>query len=455
VDGVEVSPKVRDSVFGSSPTAGITVDENTVLQLAAFWGCVRYISSQVGMMPAGVYQAVNGHREERRGHPKWDTLHTAPSLWTTAKTMKSALLWNALVSGNAYADVRNMRLLDSSRMSVYRVPSGVLYEYRDEYTNEPRPMLPSEVFHLRGPSRDGIVGLSVVSAAREGLSLGLAAQSYGSAFFGNNTQIGGVFQTDVKLTDDHYERLRQEIADKRGSKRAHKGMVLDGGLKYIADSIPPEDAQFLQTRVQSARDVCALFGVPPHKIGVESGATAYSSREQAALEAVIDCLQPWVTEFEQEANLKLLSGYERRQGFYIHLNMDSLLRGDAKSRAEAFQIRLRNASMSPNEWAAAEDAPPVPGGDERMISRDLIPLSQVGEYAASQIEKNAPTSALEPVLVNAKERIADRWRENDQRGKPRDTAFADKVLAPIEAAFAKMREPFDREAVLTEIGASL
>lgn len=445
VDGMALSTSSERGPFDTGPAAGVRVDQDSVLALSAFWGCVRFISSQIASMPMGVYRSIDGRREEQRDHKVWSVLRDRPSHMHSPYNLKESLVWNALVTGNGYAERYggSLYILDPTKVSVYLTADRrVLYGYKDPLRNgEERQLLPSEIIHIKGPSRDGIIGLSIISAAAENLSGALATQQFGNAYLGNGTSYGGFIESPNLLADDQFERLRQQIRDDRGVARSGKMKVLEGGLTYKAN-IPAKDAQLLETRQYGAREICAFFGVPPHKVGIESGATAYASREQAAIEAVVDCLLPWVVRIENEADYKLLTTPERQSGIYTHMNMDVLLRGDAKSRAEANQIRLRNGSLSPNEWAALEDAPPMDGGDTRYITRDLLPLDKAADYAESQMaanEEQEPAdedmrlAALAPLISNARFVIEQR---EATRGP--DADFAASVWKPVRECAEKL-----------------
>jgi HK97 family phage portal protein len=475
VEGIQLTPSVGGGVFGSSPTAGVKVTQDSALALAAMWGCLRYISGSVGVMPWGVYRAQGAARSEERKHQLWTTLHDRPSPLHSPQGVKEALVWNAALVGNGYAEVvgKQLYLLDPSGVTPWVTPQrGALYEYKDPQTSETRWMLPSQVLHIKGPSRDGVIGMSVISAAREAISSGLSLQTYAAAFFGNGTHVGGVYEVPNTLTDEQFERLKAQIDAEKGSRNSHKPRILEGGMKYSADTIPPQDAQFLEQRKFSAREVCGLFGVPPHKVGLEEGATAYASREQAAIEAVVDCLLPWVTRIEQEGNYKLLTPAERAGGLYTKMTMDVLLRGDAKSRAEANQIRFRNGALSSDEWRAQDELAPVDGGDEPLVSRDLIPLSKAKEYAESQTKKNDPAppppkpdgepeddppdddgadDALDPLIEEAKARISARFADDDYRKRDRSSEFVALVLSPIADTAARLGIPFDSDAVIADL----
>jgi HK97 family phage portal protein len=454
LDGLRRTEYEGDTpIFGASPIAGVAVDKDSALQLAAFWGCVRYVSSSIALLPWGAFRATDGGgREALRKHKVWALLHDSPAPGMTAFSMREALVWNALVSGNGLAEImpQGLSLMDMTRVRFRKLDNGSLaYDYFDQ--GGMRTLLAPDVLHIKGPSRDGVMGLSVISAARECIGLGLAEQAYGSAFYGVGTHVGGIYEHPGTPNPVQLDALRESIDKDKGARSAHRPRILTGGMKYVSDTIPPQDAQFLETRKYSAREIAALFGVPPHKIGIEEGATAYASREQAAIEAVIDCLLPWTIRLEQEADLKLLAPRERAIGIYTHMNLDVHMRGDAKSRSEFYGGMLRAGGMTPNEMRALEELPSAANGDDLLIPRDLIPLSLASEYAQSQISANTTkqlaAQAFAPLVADTIDCIKTRAAQDKERGRSIESTreFARLKLEPLKQAHAVAGLPFDIE----------
>lgn len=438
-----------DNPFGSTPAAGIPVTEDSALGLAAFWGCVRYITSGVSLLPWGVFTTVNGGREERRNHRIWSTLRDEPSQGVTANMWRSPMLWNALVTGNALSRITPDGLqFISEHVEMIKLDDGIAYKI----TRTGEIILAADIFHLRGPSRDGIMGMSVIEFARENLGLSLAAQAFGGAFFGNGTHTGGIYMTDRDPTDDQLTKLRDSLDQNRGAGKAHRARILTRGMTYEPDTIPPQDAEFLETRKFGAREATMWFGVPAHKLNIEEGATAFASREQANIEAVVDALMPWTVRLEQEANLKLLTSRERSNGFYTHINLDAQLRGDIKTRTEGYKVMVRAGLMKPNEARSKEEMPAEPDGNQLVISRDMIPLDRIGDLADSQVDKNTQTQALMPLVVDAMDAIKIRAKQERARGRPLEKTkeFARLRLEPLAAAHNVMGLPFDLEKFIDE-----
>jgi HK97 family phage portal protein len=97
----------------------------------------------------------------------------------------------------------------------------------------------------------------------------------------------------------------------------------------------------------------------------------YSSMEQMALDFVQGTLTPIVAQYEKELAKKLLTEVEIRSGMYFKFNLNSLLRGDMKTRGDFYFKAVRTGLMTPNEVRALEDLAPMEFGDVLYMSGDL------------------------------------------------------------------------------------
>ena len=160
--------------------------------------------------------------------------------------------------------------------------------------------------------------------------------------------------------------------------------VLEEGVKYQQIAIPPEEAQFLETRKFQIDEIARLYRVPPHMVGDLEKSS--SNIEQQSLEFVKYTLNPWVMRWEQSLQKALLTEKERKD-YFIRFNVDGLLRGDYKSRMEGYAIGRQNGGLSANDIRSLEDMNPIEaeeGGDLYLINGNMTKLKDAGLFAARQ-----------------------------------------------------------------------
>lgn len=97
-----------------------------------------------------------------------------------------------------------------------------------------------------------------------------------------------------------------------------------------------------------------------------------------------DTLLPIIRMYEQEFTRKLLNSLEIDQECEIKFNMSGFARATMEKRGNFYQQMLRSGLYSTNEIRALEDLPPVEGGDQRYLSRDLWPADRYDEFIQSQ-----------------------------------------------------------------------
>lgn len=380
-------------VPGGKNASGITLRGDQPLTLSAVWACTRVISEALASVPAQIIERRGDSRVPVEMHPAHWLLNTSPDEEIPAVSFRETLTAHALLWGNGYAEIQRqtngmpaaLHLLQAHRVRPVRTEAGELvYEYRDE--DGSLSALPSaDVFHFRGLGYDGRIGYSVVNLARQSLGLNAALETFGASFFGNGAHFSMGLFTDAKLTTAQMDELRAQLEKlHRGPRKANRLAIFGGGLKPEKMSVPPEDAQFLESRRFQILEVCRWFRVPPHMLAELERAT-YSNVEQMQIEFVTHCLLPWARRFEAEANLKLL-GRNQRGRLTVRLNLDGLLRGDIKTRYEAYSIGRQNGWLSANDVRRLENMNPVGGGADYHVQVNMQPLDLMREKAEKELE---------------------------------------------------------------------
>jgi HK97 family phage portal protein len=232
------------------------------------------------------------------------------------------------------------------------------------------------VIELPWLTYDGRQGVGLLSSAKETLATEYSSQQYAGKFYRNGARISGIVETQGDISWENKEKIRQQFEDRySGLQNAFRVGVLDFGMKYTPLGIPQRDAQYIESRNFSVEEISRVTGVPLHKL--QSGKQSYNSNEQQGLEYVVDTLLPIVTLWEQELAYKLFLGRELRVGYYLRFNVAAEMRGDNKSRADYYDIMIRNGIYSINECRELEEKDGVVNGDEHFITKNYMPVSQM------------------------------------------------------------------------------
>lgn len=383
--------------------AGVEVTTEGALKYSGVFACVRVLAETVASLPLVLYQRLDRGKARATGHPLYPILHDLPNPEMTSFELRETLMTHLGLWGNGFAEiefdnagrVRGLWPLRPDKMKVVRSRGRLRYVYRmPAGLATPYVELPFErVMHVRGLSSDGVVGYSPIDLAREAIALGLGTEEFGARFFGNGAQTGTVYEHPGKLSEQAYERLKKSIERRhQGLERAHRIAILEEGMKANQVGVPPENAQFLETRKYQIRDVARWYRMPPHKIGDLEQAT-FSNIEHQAIEFVTDTVQPWLTRIEQAVYRDLLTASERSELFAEHL-VEALLRGDIQSRYQAYAQGRMNGWLSANDIREKENMNPVDGGDVYLVPLNMIPADQmVGDQGSGN--QDSGTRGLE------------------------------------------------------------
>ena len=244
--------------------------------------------------------------------------------------------------------------------------------------------------------------------------MAIACEEFGARFFANGAATTGVLEHPGTLKDP--SRIRDAWQSQfGGSGNAGKVAVLEEGMKYTSISIPPEQAQFLETRKFQTDEIARLFRIPPHMIGDLEHAT-FSNIEHQSLEFVKYTLDPWVIRWESSLSRSLLTAEEKKTMGW-KLNVDGLLRGDYATRMSGYATGIQNGFMSVNDVRRLENMDPIPaeqGGDRYMVNGSMLPLEKVGAYA----DKGSQEKTEEPE-ESGEEKDGEEVLEVEERSRGR------------------------------------
>ncbi len=373
-------------LFGGT-TSGKAVNERTAMQTSAVYACVRILAESVAGLPLHVYErTANGSKSTKPSHPLYQLLHDEPNREMTSFVFRETLMSHLLLWGNAYAQIirdgRGFPIalypLLPDRMAVDRRESGELvYTYQSDKGQV--KLRRENILHIPGLGFDGLIGYLPIAMAKNAVGLALATEDYGATFFANGANPGGVLEHPGVIKPEQADRLRESWQSQFGGANAHKVAVLEEGLKFHQMSIPPEQAQFLETRKFQINEIARIFRVPPHMVG-DLEKSSFSNIEQQSLEFVKYTLDPWVVRWEQSLQQALILPSEKAT-IFIKFNLDGLLRGDYQSRMQGYSTGIQNGFMSVNDVRGLEDMNLLTaeeGGDLHFVNGNMVKLADVG-----------------------------------------------------------------------------
>lgn len=389
--------------------SGVRVNTDSALTLSAVFRAVSLLSGHMAMLPVKFYQ--QGTKKQIK-HSLLRLLNVRPNRWQNAFEWREMLQGHLELRGNCFNEIysNNRGQIEEliprhpDRVKIVMLADG---DYRYRITNmdgSTREIARQEMWHIRGLSSDGIIGLSVIEYARESFGLGIAAQSYGARFFGNDAKptSGWIEYPGAYKDKTQKEQVRESLQDAQSGMSRGKLMILDHGMKFHDVGPTNEDMQFLETRQHQVGDVARWFGIPPHKIGDLSKAT-FSNIEQQSLEYIQDALQPRGTRFEKSVTAELLFDDEEID---VRIDYKELMRGDSTARSAYYHNGILDGWLVRNEARDMEDLEPLDGLDEPMRPLNMIEEGEAeDEYSDQEDAEDQSHEKSEPQDDSANARL--------------------------------------------------
>lgn len=457
--------------IGQRSSSGTMVTPERSLQVSAVMGCVKVLSETMASLPVMMYErGADGSKKKRQDLPLYNLLHRVPNSWQTSFEYWEWVMACMCLRGNAYSFkpfsgrgvTGELVPIHPDRVRVEVTDSGrIMYIVRDGLAGREDRYGQEEIFHIRGLSLDGLIGVSPIQYARNTIGLASDAEEYGAGLFGNRAQPGGILKSPTALNETQKQALRESWSVQ--SQRGHGTAVLTNGMEWQQLGLTNEDAQFLETRKYQRSEIASIYRVPPHLIADLERAT-FSNIEHQDIGFAKHTIRPWCVRIEQ-AIWRDLIGDER---YYVEFLIDGLMRGDIASRYSAYQIAVAQGGwLSRNEVRALENMDPVDGLDTYLepvaqaqsaetmgndspepVTPDVPDDEEDDDTQATvtlgtdivSVSSPAidPHAAIAPVLQDACARVASHYDRTWPKCDDKHIGYVQKTFAPIGQAWLSL-----------------
>lgn len=394
---MNLSAKSDGRWIGSADDLGTVfngrVTEEKALGIDAVFACVNLYARTLASMPLLLYEKTPEGKRRAVNHPLYRLLHNEPNPNMTSHNFRKIMEASLKLWGNAYAWIE----FDNSWRVKYLWPllpgnvfpqrslqTGELFYDAVLYNGESRRFRAYEMVHIPGLGFDGISGRSPVRQFAETMGFNLDIKSYGRKFFKNGARPSGVLQHPGSLSEEAQKRLERKF-DKRysGIENTGKTILLEEGMTYHQIGVPPEEAQFIESRKYSVEEIARIYGVPPHMIGDLEHAT-FSNIESQDINFAKHSIVPECVNWEQELMRKLLNDEEQAR-YEIEFNMEGLVRGDMESRYRAYAIGRQWGFLTADDIRTKENMSNVDGGGITYVPLNMISSELADSYWQARI----------------------------------------------------------------------
>lgn len=355
--------------------SGAAINIENSLSLSTVYAAVHKISSTVSTLTFDVRQAQGEGSILAPTHPAHKLINFSPDGYSTASTFWESIVANMLLYGKGYAlVVRDSQTAEPIRLEYVPSPmvKAVVYEGQEYYEIKNLDKVVHSDSVLCIPY---FMGLSPIELHRDTLGLAKDQQQYASDYFRNGGAMTGVLVAEQPLKKEQLDIVR----DTWNGQHEGTTRVLPTGFKYHRLAVPNSEAQFIEGREMSQHEIARIFNVPAAMLGLDAN-TTYSNVEQAAIWYAKHTILPICKRIEQEVNLKLIAPVER-PNYYSQFNVQDLMKGDQRTRAEYYNILVQAGCITPNEVRQAENFNPLPGADVLRMPVNTVSLEEFNSYS--------------------------------------------------------------------------
>lgn len=379
--GTMVRPRAATSLdllrsFFAQPSAsGENVTIDSALRVSTVLDCVRVLAEGVSQVDLRIMKRrADGGADPATEHALYWPLFLQPNPWQSSFRFRETLMMHVALAGNFFAfknlvrgrivelipfepgQVTVDRRDDWSLVYTVRAPDGAVEEFPE-----------ASIWHVRGPSWNGWMGLEAVKLAREAIGLAMAAESTQAKLHRNSLRTSGLYSLEGRLDENSYKRLRAFIENHLTGAEQFKPFILDRGAKFHPTAMSGVDSQHLETRRHQVEEICRQFRVMPVMVGHPADMAARAAMEQIFIAHVVHTLMPWYRRLEQDIAVGLMEPRDRRI-YFADFDEHGLMRGALKDQAEYFSKALGAGGgrgwLTQNDVRRIVGENPLADGDE-------------------------------------------------------------------------------------------
>jgi HK97 family phage portal protein len=397
------APTVQASADGLNDTGGFTflnllgggrgapIGEQDAMSSPTVLRALEVLTSLFAMAPLIYYRAVG------EGKVRVDDVPQAVMLRTRSNDVQNAFLFKELLLGDLimtgrfggyihrdglYRPQKLTRINPHglSPVSSWSKADGLEVFYDTHLPDGTYERLTrNDVWYVPGFSRDGLVGIDRLKILQDTFQAAAATSAFAARFWENNAQPSTILTAKSKVEQPTKDQIKRDWQARfSGPRNAGSVAVLDQEMdaKFLAHD--NAKSQYVEVRGFYVVEIARAFGVPPHIVFELSRAT-FSNIEQQSLELI---LYSMMGHFERVAAAATHQFAE--PGHFFEFLPDALLKGDIKSRYEAYSIAIDKGILNPDEVRSMENRNKRPGGEKYRLG------------SGSQIEGEAPPAAAAP-----------------------------------------------------------
>jgi len=386
--------------FPQKTKSGAEVSEMSSLGVTAVWACIKILANSMASLPLITYKRLDPKGKKRAfDHYLYDLLHLRPNPLQSSYEFRHLLSVHQNLWGAGLAEIQYKKGIPAAlwpippwlvKVKVNEKSNALFYEIK---IKGGKKILPSyQVLCFPSMMTSSFEWLSPIAVHRETIGLSLAMTEFGALTFGQGTNPSGILMHPGRLKEQSEKDIRAKFKDAyEGLSRSHRLMILEEAMKYERIGLPPEDAQYVESRKFTNQDIARIYNVPLHLLQDHEKSTSWGTGiEEMNMGYVMFTMRPMLVQWEQEFQIKL---FDEKEPYFCEFLIEGLLRGKQSERYKAYAIGRQWGWLSADDIRMIENMNPLPDEQGEMY---LVPMNMVdAKNAGKGIEDNNGTGSTE------------------------------------------------------------
>lgn len=372
--------------LGSIASAsGAQISQATAMTVSTVYACVDRLATDQARCSPGIFTRQADGSKLRVEHPL-NALFRRPNRQQTWFEFKRQIDTSVLLRGNGYAAIRRdwrgdpielipvnpdaVMVLESSDGSIFYNTNRIGLWQIAMLRDFPVAIPAEDMLHIRGMSFNSLVGVSTIGLARDAIGLAMALEQQANRWIANGARPSTWLKTGKQLSEQAAKRLKTQFDDLHsGYQNTGRTVLLEDGIEPVALQLTSVDLEFIQQRKLQPEEVCRFYGMPPHKVGLNSDKPmSGQTQSQQDQDYINSAVSQRVVNFEQRFGWTF--GLDE-DDLFVELDLSQLGRADALTRANVSRINILSGKRTQNEERIADGDPPLPGGDRLMMPTNM------------------------------------------------------------------------------------
>ena len=345
----EISPNV-DDVLLSAILSQDSISCEQALNIPAVARCVNLISETVSMIPIKLYRedTADGKRKTVEvTDSRCDLLNEDTKDTLDGAQFKKALVRDYLLNGNAYAyinkqrnSVKSLHYVDSKNITINQNFNPIFKDYNILVHGQ--TYKPFEFLKILRATKDGARGSGIVEENGELLKVAYTTLKFEQNLVSTGGNKKGFINAKNRLTKEAIDALKAAWY-KFYSNNDENVIILNEGLTFQEASNTSVEMQLNESKKSMSDSILEIFGMPTDWNWETFIKTA---------------IMPILATFECALNRDLLLEKEKKS-FYFAFDTKEIIKGDIKTRFEAYKTALESNLMQIDEVRYLENLEPL------------------------------------------------------------------------------------------------